>query len=50
VAAVKEAMAPIQADTATHVAAVGSDQATTAEADMALVAAVAAQADHKRTM
>ena len=34
-------MAPIQADTATHVAVVCSDQATTAEADLALEAAEA---------
>ena len=37
-------MAPIQADTATHVAAVCSDQATTAEADWALEAAEADEA------
>jgi hypothetical protein len=41
VAAVKEAVAPSQAGTATHVAAVGLDQATAAEADLALVAAEA---------
>ena len=46
-AAVQEAVAPIEADTATHVAAVGSDQAMTAEADMAL-AAVLVEADVAR--